>query len=195
MKYIDFHTHHPAREGCFALQQDVLTQGVHPWNATLESLAFVPLRDVWAIGESGLDKLCSTPMDVQQIVFLHQVALSEELAVPLLIHCVKAIDEVVTLRKRTGAKQPWIFHGFRGKPQQLRTLLDAGFFVSFGPYFNTESLCLCPLDRMLLETDDADLDIVLHYRRVAEFRGITEAQLLEQMWSNAHRLFKSFGEY
>lgn len=195
MNYIDFHAHHPAPEGCFALQQQVLTQGVHPWSATMEDLSFVPDEGIWAIGECGMDKLCSTPMETQRAVFLHQIALSEERNLPMVIHCVKALDEIVALRRETNAKQPWIMHGFRGKPQQLQTLLNANFYVSFGWHYNEDSIALCPLEKMLLETDDEDTaNIANLYRKVAERLGLSEKKLLAQMHVNAYTLFKSFGE-
>lgn len=196
MNYIDFHTHHSAPQGCFALQQDVLTQGVHPWTAAApDALSFQPDKNAWAIGECGLDKLCPVPMETQRAVFLHQIALSEERALPVVVHCVKALDEIVAMRRETKAKQPWIMHGFRGKPQQLQTLLNAGFYVSFGWHYNEESVALCPLEKMLLETDDEDTaNIANLYRKVSERLGISEVELLKQMHANAHTLFKSFGE-
>ena len=93
-------------------------------------------------------------MEVQESVFSEQVALSEQVGKPLIIHCVKALDRLLLLRKELKPKQQWMLHGFRGKPQQLRSLLDAGFFVSFGFQHNEESLRICPIDRRLLETDD-----------------------------------------
>lgn len=193
MNYIDFHTHRPAPEGCTALLHGVQTQGIHPWNAQPSDVRFVPAESVWAVGECGLDKLCDTPWEVQLAVFRRHVAVSEQLCVPLLIHCVKALDDIVALRHRMHPAQPWIFHGFRGKPQQLRTLLDAGFYVSFGWHFNEESIQACPSERLLLETDDAPIEIADHYRQVAAIRGISVAELVCQMHANARCLFKSFG--
>lgn len=193
MNYIDFHTHHPAAEGCIALLQGVQTQGVHPWNAQRSDVSFIPDKSVWAVGECGLDKLCQTAWDVQQQVFLRHVEVSEQLSVPLLIHCVKSLDEMVAFRRSLRPTQPWIFHGFRGKPQQLRTLLNADFYVSFGARYNEKSIRLCPLDRLLLETDDALIEIAQHYQRVAALRDISETQLVQQMHVNARCLFKSFG--
>lgn len=189
MNYIDFHTHRPAPEGVIALVQDVQTQGVHPWDATPEALSFSPSDEAILIGECGLDRLCNTPYDVQREVFLHHIRLSETRRTPLLIHCVRALDEVVRLRREEHATQAWIYHGFRGKPQQLHTLLRAGFYVSFGERFNAESLRQCPLDRLLLETDTSACSIQQVYARAAEVLNMSLEALQEQMQQNATALF------
>ena len=81
-------------------------------------------------------------MDKQLEVFKGQIELSEREEKPLIIHCVKAIDGLLRLRRDLHPKMPWMFHGFRGKPQQLRSLLAAGFYVSFGFHYNEESLSI-----------------------------------------------------
>lgn len=185
MTYIDFHTHHPAPDGCFAWQQGVQTQGIHPWCAKEDDITFYPTGDVLAIGECGLDKLCATPYDLQKEIFIHHIRLSESLRRPLLIHCVKALDDLLLLRRTYAPLQPWMVHGFRGKPQQLTTLIGSGFYVSFGRKYNEESLLSCPLNMMLLETDDDLCDIALLYADVARKRNVSLEALVEQMWENA----------
>ncbi|MBO4550274.1 MAG: TatD family hydrolase, partial [Bacteroidaceae bacterium] len=141
-----------------------------------------------AIGECGLDAVRGPSMDIQEEVFLRQVALSEELGKPLVIHCVKAIDRLLLLRRQQHPTMPWMFHGFRGKPQQLRSLIDAGFYVSFGFNHNEESLCLCPIERMMLETDECLSSIVELYNNVARKRSLEEAVLCQAMTQN-YRIF------
>ena len=193
------------------IQDGVDTQGRHPW----KPLPSPPLKGgsksyppsfggdrgrLLALGESGLDRLCDTPYDLQLQVFREEVSLSEELQKPLFLHCVRAIDDVLRIRKELNARQPWIWHGYLGKAQQLQRLLDlpsslrgekeGGFYFSFGTKFNTEALLACPLDRLLLETDDdtqhpiADL-----YAQVAQLRGISLDTLIRQMHENFHVLF------
>ena len=79
-----------------------------------------------------------------------------------------------------------------GKPQQLRSLLDAGFYVSFGFCHNDESLRACPADRLLLETDDdRQHPIAALYRIVAEKRGLTVAALCQSMAENYRTFFRN----
>jgi len=170
MKLFNMHTHLLCRDAWVNRSPgDTLADGyeysvgVHPWNAgafdmaELEKSACNPL--VKAIGETGLDALRGPSVDVQEAVFRRHVELSERLGLPLIIHCVKAFDRLIAIRKEIKPSQTWIIHGFRGKPQQARQLLDAGFHLSLGPKFNTETARIIPAERLHIETDDSDVDI------------------------------------
>ena len=185
MTYIDFHTHHiPAGRDVVAVVDGRDTWGLHPWRATAE-LVVPDLSTVIAIGECGLDALQGPSLERQEEVFLRQISLSEDIGKPLIIHCVKALDRLLKLRKDLKPMQPWMFHGFRGKPQQLQSLLDAGFFVSFGFHHNEESLRACPMERLLLETDDnTERPIAELYNNVARERGIEVSALCQIMAEN-----------
>ena len=191
MFYIDFHTHKvPAEKEVVAIVEGRETWGIHPWQAD-EEFVVPDLSGKLAIGECGLDGLRGPSMERQEEVFIQQIKLSEEAEKPLIIHCVKALDRLLQLHKDLKPKQMWMLHGFRGKPQQLRSLLDAGFFVSFGFAFNDESLRICPIDRLLLETDaDEERSIEELYNNVANLRGINSTNLLEAMTKNYLSLFK-----
>lgn len=184
MKYIDFHTHHvPTRAEVIAVQDGRDTWGVHPWRAD-EPFVVPDLGNKLAIGECGLDSACGVSMDKQLKVFKGQVELSEREEKPLIIHCVKEVDQLLRLRRELHPMMLWMFHGFRGKPQQLHSLLAAGFYVSFGFHYNAESLKLCPIERLMLETDANDCSIVSLYKDVAELRGISMSSLCTAMAEN-----------
>ena len=191
MRYIDFHTHHiPAAEDVVAVVDGRDTWGIHPWRAA-EELVVPDLSGKLAIGECGLDALKGPAMERQEEVFVEQIRLSEQTGKPLVIHCVKALDRLLSLRKELQPTQPWMFHGFRGKPQQLQSLLDAGFFVGFGFRHNEESLRLCPLDRLLLETDDSEEQPIAQlYKDVARIRGLQVPKLVEMMHKNYLAFFQ-----
>lgn len=171
MDFFDIHSHHPSREGERVLLQGRDSWGIHPWKIPDNWRELCPPEGILAIGESGLDKLCSTPYALQEEVFRSQIQFSEERHLPLIIHCVKAIDDLLALKREIHPHEPWIFHGFRGKPQQLRSLLDAGFYISFGFRFCEESLLMCPMDRLLMETDEDSRPVRLLYEKVAALRG------------------------
>lgn len=206
MLYIDFHTHHvPVEENVVAVVDGRDTWGVHPWNSLPQPFqgrgdsrqlivppSFGELGGGFlAIGECGLDALRGPSLAVQEDVFLQQIRLSEAVRKPLIIHCVKALDRLLQLHKEQQPTMPWMFHGFRGKPQQLRSLLDNGFFVSFGHSYNDESLCLCPLDRMMLETDDHFCPISEIYNDVAKKRGLEVEVLCKAMAENYQTFFQN----
>ena len=185
MLYLNIHTHTRTREDELHLP----SFGLHPWHLTdhweQELKAFEGHSIL--IGECGLDRLCETPYELQLEAFQAQIHLSERLELPLVLHCVRALEDVLRLKR--GTRQPWIFHGFRGKPQQLQQLLDHGLYISFGFRYNTESLRACPSDRLFLETDDSPEPIASLYETAAALRSTTVDALNNQLWQNLRELF------
>lgn len=187
MPFLNIHTHQPLAEDEFT----VPSYGVHPWDVTAAmdipqaiqaAIRGAESEGFFLIGECGLDRLCASPYDLQLAAFKEQIALSEQLQRPLILHCVRALDDVLRLKR--GTRQPWIWHGFRGKPQQLQQLLDHGFYVSFGFRHNAESLRTCPADRLFLETDDDPRPIRLLYATAAALRHTTPEALAAQLQEN-----------
>ena len=142
--------------------------GIHPWwlsDAIPDSLfkkveTAAALPQVALIGEAGLDIPKGGPLFHQMIVFKRMVELSEAMAKPLLIHDVKAHDIILGLHKEMRPKQPWIFHGFRGKPSVAQMFLrERGIWFSFGEAFNTQTIHSLPSDSILAETDESSLTI------------------------------------
>lgn len=144
--------------------------GIHPWWVAqpdfdlmrhLEALShLLPLPEVVQLGECGLDKVqgdsadrAPAPIERQEGVFRRQIALSLCFDKPMTIHCVRAFDRLLRLRKLFPAAPKWTVHGFRGKPALARQLLATGFDLSFGPLRNAESYALTPSGRRHDETD------------------------------------------
>lgn len=168
--------------------------GVHPWrieaskreaaNQSFDKVSqLARLAKIVAIGETGLDKhTAKTANDYhfQQEVFISHARLSEEVKKPLIIHCVKAWDDLLNIRKAIHPEVPWIIHGFRGKKLLASRLIDAGFHLSFGMYYQMESLKEAwACRRLLLETDDKQIDIRDVYKQVADDLAVSEQHLAE----------------
>lgn len=180
MRLLNVHSHYPAQHEEQVIMQDVNSIGVHPWhadkadseviNSIVDNLQNDVNHSIKAIGECGLDKLCTVSLQKQIDVFKQQVLISESYRLPLIIHCVKAMDELLAIKKELSPTQPWIWHGFRGKPQQLQQLINNGFYISFGFKYNRDSLIACPLERMFLETDDDPRPIGILYEQVLKER-------------------------
>ncbi|MDR0940524.1 MAG: TatD family hydrolase [Mediterranea sp.] len=195
MPLLDIHTHNPA---AMANGTALVTAGIHPWELTeanaegaLEHLlGLIVEKRISAIGESGLDKLTQAPIWLQTSVFERQVEWSEAYRLPLIIHCVKATDELLDVRKRYRPLQPWILHGFRGKPQQAEQLLRHGLYLSFGERFSEAALRLVPDERLFVETDTSPLGIGEILERVASARGVEAESLRETIRRNIRNVFQ-----
>ena len=203
---LDIHTHRqpPYPEGIISAEGpgfspvagQCYSVGVHPWHlgatpaeveqqcAQVEKVA--SLDCVVAVGEAGFDTVRGGAMMLQSLAFRRQVDLSERLEKPLIIHCVKTMDMVVAWRRESGARQPWIVHGFRGKPQAARQLLSAGCLLSFGEKFNPETMKVVPEEAYFAETDESPLPIEEIISDHSQVRG---EDMLSIARENMKRLF------
>jgi TatD DNase family protein len=168
--------------------------GIHPWFADREALPLLRTRavhpQVAAIGETGLDRRhTSVSPSLQEEVFEAQVRLACELRKPLIIHCVGAWSEVMAVRKRVRSDIPWIIHGFRGKAQLADQLLRAGFFLSFGSRCRPEALRRAwDARRLLVETDESDMDIREIYALLSAQLAVTEEILSLEILDNVRKI-------
>ncbi len=182
-----------------SLQQyeGIFSAGIHPWyipNSTSETIetlkALTQKRNMVAIGECGLDKLCQTPFELQKEIFKAQIAISEESKKPLIIHCVKSYNEIVEIKKEAKPTQTWIIHGFRGKPEIATMLLKAGIILSIGEKFNTETLKSMPIDKILIESDESTIPIEEIYKKIATTLNISECKLIKAVEKTYKNIFR-----
>ena len=144
--------------------------GLHPeevradWRDVLKTInCQLSTVNCIAIGEVGLDFYWSREFEQEQLLaFEEQVRWSVELQLPLMIHCRKAQNELVSILKRYANDLPGgVFHCFTGNEQEARQLLEFPRFVlgiggvsTFKKSHLPEVLPACvPLDRIVLETD------------------------------------------
>lgn len=192
---LDIHTHHPApqpqaivnvRIGVDEnniLPEQLYSAGVHPWDisATLPSLEILSRPNIVAIGECGIDLSANkSPLFLQLQIFKKQVELSEKMCKPMIIHAVKSTDIICGLRRDLKPKQPWIIHGFRGKPAASQQLIKAGCYISFGEKFNPETLLCVPEDRILAETDESTLIISDIIQLLSNVKGFDLTPIIKE---------------
>ena len=168
--------------------------------------------NVLAIGEVGLDYYWSREFEEEQLeVFEEQVRWSVRKRLPLMIHCRKAQNEMVTiLKKYAGVLPGGVFHCFTGNEQEARQLLEFDRFVlgiggvlTFKKSHLPEVLSACvPLDRIVLETDAPYMApvpqrgqrnepaFIRHViTRLAEAYGVTEEEVCQQTNQTVARIF------
>ena len=75
----------------------------------------------------------------------------------------------------------------RGNERVARPLIDTGFYLSFGPRFNPNTVLATPTDRLLIETDDSGQPIDTVATAIATVLGIDTPTQLAQATSNLHR--------
>ena len=127
-------------------------------------------KQVFAIGETGLDKHCGVSLDLQMKSLETHVELSENNAKPLILHCVAAYNELQLLKRRLQPTQHWILHGFRGNRILAQQLLSDGFYFSIGWNFNVETIKMLPDDKLYFETDEADVSVEEVYAKAMTCR-------------------------
>jgi TatD DNase family protein len=152
------------------------TAGLHPHEAThgVETiLQFLDDPQVIAIGECGLDYYYDhSPRDIQRAAFAAQIQLAHQRKLPLIVHTRDAWADTFDVFAAEGVPEQTIFHCFTGGPDEARQCLDLGAYLSFSGIvtFKTatdlhDAARMCPIDRMLAETDSPYLAPVPHRGR------------------------------
>ena len=213
--FIDIHTHHPVNsEEIISVPslflQDVdskndiirpFSTAIHPWHAAsfspeqvrsmLESVIKHP--GLIAIGETGLDKVCSADFQQQKLLFELHLDFAENHHKPLIIHAVKSWNELILYLKH--AKVPFIFHGYSGGVELTKQLVDIGCYFSVGmsvlkmtPRFR-DAFQIIPLTSLFIETDDSPSGIREIYQKASEILNIPLDQFKIQLNQNFKNLF------
>lgn len=217
--YIDFHNHSMWNGGdtievvsIHGAQQKecrYFTIGHHPWWAVdvlpIDSLAlmesaYMEDKRCLGLGEFGLDSLKGVALDIQEEIFIQQITLANALNAPVVIHCVRAFDRMLRLRKRYG-RTPWVVHGFVRNKILAGQILDAGMSLSVAPHSRmtpvfVEMLQFLPIDAVFLETDsDFSMNIIDRYAIFATLKGMDVDLLKAQMYHNFTKFYKEKWKY
>lgn len=187
--FVDIHTH---------LKTDavtILTVGVHPWLAGEGALPSAEeIASAEAVGEIGLDKASAVDFGLQTALFQAQLRLAEEHRKPVVLHVVRAYEEVLKALDEVHLPAV-IFHGFIGSPELAERLIRRGFYLSFGERTfrsskTQEALRRVPLERLFIETDECRMPLAEIYEKAAEVKGITCEELQLATYENYLKLFR-----
>ena len=191
--------------------------GWHPENCAPYTGESLDTLRVWAkspkvvaIGEIGLDDYWeqNPPREWQQEVFRAQLALAQELSLPVIVHDRDAhADSLAIVREFPDVRG--VFHCFSGSVETAQELIERGWYLGFdGPltYKNAKKAVevarIVPLERVLLETDSPymapvpgrgtrnDSRNVFHIAsKFAELRGMEVDEVIALTSENGKRLF------
>jgi len=167
-------------------------------------------KKVVAIGEIGFDywyrpkgktKLVEFK-NKQREVFLQQLNLAKELALPVILHCRVAHQDLID-NLDSGTRG--VVHCFSGNWAEAQKYLKMGLYLSFnGIIFKLdldEVIAKTPLDRILIETDcpyltppavsgrNEPLYVKYVVEKIAKIKGLNFGEITEITSKNAKRLF------
>jgi len=145
-------------------------------------------KHVVMIGECGLDRLQGPKFSQQLAAFEAQAALASRTGKPLIIHCVRAFDSLLSFQKQHRIANPMIIHGFRGNPTLARQLTSKGYFLSFGPQIlhnriHAQTLLQGLNHPFFIETDIHSLPIEQLYEEFAFLLNIPLEELKDRIFA------------
>ena len=206
---LDFHTHHPdAAQALISVSPKdssptpgrYYSVGYHPWLpletlseddfALLEQCARHP--QVLAVGETGMDGLRGSDLNVQETVFTRHLRLAAQLHKPVVVHCVSTAQQILAIRRRESLTAvPLAIHGMRGNERVARTWLEEGSYLSYGARY-TPAVCeTTPRDLLLIETDEAHQTIQEVAATIADVLNCSADEVMALAEANARRLLTS----
>ena len=191
--------------------------GIHPENCH----DFVPeqigvLRElakhqkVVAIGEIGLDYYWpeNPSRELQQQAFRAQLALAQELELPVIVHDREAHADTLAIVKEFPSVTG-VFHCYSGSAEDARTLVNMGWMLSFNgaaTFKNArkapEVIAAVPMEHLMIETDAPYLAPVpfrgkrndsgyvhLVAEKIAEIKGISAEEVARITTENGKKFF------
>ncbi len=190
---------------CFPQRKEGIcySLALHPWSHLQmltdgqkhEFKACLYLKGIVAVGETGLDRLRGADWKIQTENFRFAAICAEESRKPLIVHCVRAQDELICLVKELRITVPVIIHGFNQRQDIANKWIDAGFILSFGSTLQNpesaasrtlQSKCNLPF---FLETDDSHFSI----GQIIQFAAIrmqkSEEEIRQLVGMNYLRIF------
>ncbi|GGD57859.1 TatD family hydrolase [Emticicia aquatilis] len=216
---INIHTHNPEKQDTHQIiynlivpetdealetfpDEDVpstwLSAGIHPWyinennqKAQLDKLAkLAKYQEIKLIGECGLDRLKGAALPLQEEVFIKQIRIAEEVKKPLIIHCVKCFNELISIKKIVRPKVPMILHGFNNNFHIAQAILERGFHISLGAALLNDNsnaahlLPQIPLEKLFFETDDKNISIQEIYEKASFILKMPLDKLIDTIFAN-----------
>lgn len=175
--------------------------GIHPKDADQSFSDFDQLivtlencSECIAIGEIGLDNRLVIDPTLQQQVYIRQLKIAQRFSKPIILHCVNQWDLCRKLHSMYAPEQPIIYHGFSKPTIVDKVLAYPPAKLSLGErLLHSLPLQSCirnvPLNRIFLETDDADVDLMELYEKLAEIKSLPLPAVTEQLYQNFLEVF------
>ncbi|OFX74909.1 MAG: hypothetical protein A2X12_09850 [Bacteroidetes bacterium GWE2_29_8] len=129
-----------------------------------------------AIGECGVDKVTSNvDFDLQLKIFKEHLEIAKVFSLPIVVHNVNGTNEIIKLAKEYKTLK-FMIHGFNNRLNLLTTFVKQDFYISIGKINNRNLLEQIvkniPIDKILVETDNLDIDLRFLYKQIADILNI-----------------------
>jgi TatD DNase family protein len=167
---------------------------------------------VVAIGECGLDyhwKKDPEEHKLQKRHLIEQIHISNQLDLPIVIHCRDAYEEILPILKENPLRRGGVMHCYGGPSSLIDSFVDLGFYISFGgpitfknAYEARMSLRMTPLEKLLIETDAPYLSphphrgkrndpsyLAIIFNEIKNLLLIDEETLSKRLIENVDKLF------
>jgi len=208
--YLDCHTHRNFNENYSIVNlrgsnskssSFFYSFGFHPWEVELCQQSWTDLElhlqdnKCLALGEVGLDKLKGPLIEIQISRLNKQLEINEKFNLPVIVHCVKSWNEIKVIARKFKQFQ-WVFHGFN-KVSILDEVLREGWMISLGASILMneklqDAIQIIPEERLLIETDDQEVDIFEIYQKISKIKKISLPELEEIITNNFKSTFKKW---
>lgn len=188
-------------------KKGLFSAGIHPWwtlDYSAEELSLFKdkimglckTKSLFAIGETGLDRVYKETFPLQLELFSWHIELAEKENLPLIIHSVRSGSDILEIIKEKKPRSPWIFHDFRGNMELAAAImkLHPHVYFSFGISLDNsqavrELIGELKIENIFLETDaQKHLDIKDIYLRASEQLGMDEELVKSLLFQNFKRL-------
>ncbi len=197
-----------ALHACYGLHPYWTEQHTHQDLTALEST--IAQQNCVAVGECGLDyRSGQADRQQQRYYFEAQLAIAENADLPVVIHAVRATEDIIKILKQHPTSFGMI-HSYSGSPEQAAQLIDMDFYISIGGQVTCDgatkirhTATQIPLTSLLIETDAPDQPDNLHkgqrnepaylinvLTQIAHLRNIDQKILAQQTRRNTQKLFK-----
>ncbi len=177
--------------------------GIHPWHINKSEYEnelqiinnLINNKECLAVGECGLDKNFDVDFSFQTKVFIEQLKIAETYNKPVILHIVKAYEELLQILKQEKITVPIVLHGFSKNIELANALIKNNIYLSFGKYlFLSEATAKAfeklPIDNLFLETDNSNYAINEVYIKASEIKNISVQDLQVNIYNNFLRVFK-----
>lgn len=165
---------------------------------------------VKAIGEIGLDyHYEDIPRNIQKKAFRMQMALAQELGLPVIVHEREAHEDGMNIVEEFPAVKG-VFHCYSGSLEMAKVLIKKGWYIGFGGVLTfknarkaVEVASQIPLERIVLETDCPYMSpepfrgrrndpgrLHLVAEKLAQLRGVSVAEIENITLENGKKLYR-----